>query len=38
MSHAEDGAKNEWSTTQYALAYLNVADNLPHRTEGESVP
>ena len=37
MSHAEDGAKNEWSTTQHALAYLNVADNLPHRTEGESV-
>lgn len=37
MSHAEDGAKNEWSTTQHALAYLSVADNLPHRTEGESV-
>jgi predicted hotdog family 3-hydroxylacyl-ACP dehydratase len=37
MSHAEDGAKNEWSTTQHALAYLNVADNLPHRTEGEYV-
>jgi tRNA (cmo5U34)-methyltransferase len=37
MSHAEDGAKNEWSTTQHTLAYLNVADNLPHRTEGESV-
>ncbi|HEY6536502.1 MAG TPA: class I SAM-dependent methyltransferase [Candidatus Nitrosocosmicus sp.] len=27
----------EWSTPQNALAYLNVADNLPHRSEGESV-
>ena len=27
----------EWSNTQNALAYLNVADNLPHRTEGEAV-
>ena len=27
----------EWSSPQNALAYLNVADNLPHRTEGESV-
>jgi tRNA (cmo5U34)-methyltransferase len=27
----------EWSTPQTALAYLNVADNLPHRSEGESV-
>jgi hypothetical protein len=23
----------EWSSPQNALAYLNVADNLPHRTE-----
>ena len=37
MSQTEDGAKNEWSTTQHALAYLNVADHLPHRTEGEAV-
>jgi tRNA (cmo5U34)-methyltransferase len=27
----------EWSNPQNALAYLNVADNLPHRSEGESV-
>ena len=27
----------EWSAPQTALAYLNVADNLPHRSEGESV-
>jgi hypothetical protein len=27
----------EWSSPQNALAYLNVADNLPHRSDGESV-
>jgi tRNA (cmo5U34)-methyltransferase len=27
----------EWSSPQNAMAYLNVADNLPHRSEGESV-
>jgi tRNA (cmo5U34)-methyltransferase len=27
----------EWSSPQNAVAYLNVADNLPHRSEGESV-
>jgi SAM-dependent methyltransferase len=27
----------EWSSPQNALAYLNVADNLPRRSEGESV-
>jgi tRNA (cmo5U34)-methyltransferase len=27
----------EWSSPQNALAYLNVVDNLPHRSEGESV-
>ena len=27
----------EWSNPQNVLAYLNVADNLPHRSEGESV-
>src|SRR5919108_3888290 len=31
------GGKEEWSSVQHALAYLNVADNLPHRTEGEVV-
>ena len=32
-----DGGKEEWSSVQHALAYLNVADNLPHCTEGEAV-
>ena len=27
----------EWSNAQNALAYLNVSDNLPHRSEGEAV-
>ncbi|MGH9977248.1 MAG: hypothetical protein ACRD8Z_15650 [Nitrososphaeraceae archaeon] len=27
----------EWSNAQHALEYLNVADSLPHRSEGESV-
>jgi hypothetical protein len=27
----------EWSSPQNALAYLNVADKLPHRSEDESV-
>jgi len=27
----------EWSSPQHTLAYLNVADNLPHRSEGETV-
>ena len=27
----------EWSAPQTALAYLNVANDLPHRSEGESV-
>ena len=31
------GGKEEWSSVQHVLAYLNVADNLPHRTEGEAV-
>jgi tRNA (cmo5U34)-methyltransferase len=26
-----------WSSPQTALAYLNVADTIPHRSEGESV-
>ena len=32
-----DGGKEEWSSVQHALAYLNVADNLSHRTEGDAV-
>jgi tRNA (cmo5U34)-methyltransferase len=27
----------EWSSPQHTLTYLNVADNLPHRSEGEAV-
>ena len=27
----------KWSNAQNALAYLNVSDNLPHRSEGEAV-
>ena len=27
----------EWSNVQNALAYLNVSDSLPHRSEGEAV-
>jgi hypothetical protein len=27
----------EWSSLQNAVAYLNVADTLPHRSDGESV-
>ena len=30
-------SKEEWSTVEHALAYLNKADNIPHRTEGEAV-
>jgi tRNA (cmo5U34)-methyltransferase len=27
----------EWSSPQHSTAYLNAADNIPHRSEGESV-
>jgi hypothetical protein len=36
MAKYDDG-KEEWSSIQHALAYLNAADNLPHHTEGEAV-
>jgi tRNA (cmo5U34)-methyltransferase len=26
----------EWTTTEHALAYLRMADRIPHRTEGEA--
>jgi hypothetical protein len=31
-----DGGKEEWSSIQHALAYLDAADNLPLRAEGEA--
>ena len=30
-------SKEEWSTTEHALAYLSKADNIPHRLECETV-
>ncbi len=30
-------SKEEWSDFQHATAYLNIADVIPHRTEGEVV-
>ena len=28
---------NEWKTTEHALAYLKIADSIPHRTDGEAM-
>ena len=30
-------SKKEWSDSQHVLNYLNAADTIPHRSEGESV-
>ena len=27
---------NEWKSTEHALAYLKIADGIPHRTDGEA--
>src|SRR5215471_17512092 len=27
---------SEWTTPEHALAYLQMADRIPHRTEGEA--
>jgi tRNA (cmo5U34)-methyltransferase len=37
ISSAMSRSAKEWSSPQTALAYLNVADTIPHRSEGESV-
>ena len=37
MAAADSESKKEWSYFQHALAYLNVANTLPHSTEGEAV-
>jgi tRNA (cmo5U34)-methyltransferase len=30
-------SKTEWSNMQHAKAYLNIVDDIPHRSEGEAV-
>lgn len=30
-------SKKEWSISQHAMAYLNIVDDIPHRSEGEAV-
>ena len=30
------GMSSEWTTPEHALAYLQMADRIPHRTEGEA--
>ncbi|MDQ6863865.1 MAG: class I SAM-dependent methyltransferase [Thermoproteota archaeon] len=37
LAAADSESKKEWSDVQHALACLNVANTLPHRTEGEAV-
>jgi tRNA (cmo5U34)-methyltransferase len=32
-----NSSKKEWSSFQHSMAYLNIADDIPHRTEGETV-
>jgi|SRR5271166_6226705 len=27
---------NEWRSTEHALAYLKIADSIPHRADGEA--
>ena len=37
VSFAMSRSAKEWSSPQTALTYLNLADTIPHRSEGESV-
>ena len=30
-------SRKEWSSVQHATAYLDIVDEVPHRTEGEAV-
>jgi hypothetical protein len=34
ISFAMSRSAKEWSSPQTALTYLNVADTIPHRSEG----
>jgi len=29
-------SKREWPSLQHSVAYLNIVDDIPHRTEGEA--
>jgi hypothetical protein len=37
MSNSNPNTQNEWLTKERVLEYLSKANNIPHRTEGESV-
>jgi tRNA (cmo5U34)-methyltransferase len=37
MSNINLNTQNEWLTKERLLEYLSKANNIPHRTEGESV-
>jgi tRNA (cmo5U34)-methyltransferase len=37
MSNSNPNTQNEWLTKERVLEYLTKANNIPHRTEGESV-
>jgi tRNA (cmo5U34)-methyltransferase len=37
ISFTMSRSAKEWSSAENALAYLNVADTIPHRSEGKSV-
>ena len=37
MNRFGNNSEEEWSNVEHALTYLNKADNIPHRTEGEAV-